>query len=214
MQITRMASTKYYLLSVLGALMVAVGVLTVSPSAQAQQQIDPLTVDKECNPNPVQVGDPLTCTIDVEPAFPTVIQPFTLTDTFPAGVTVTGATLQQFINGIVTVTEPCPVTGNTVECPNPIVTGSAFGERTVRVTIDAIAQECGTFTNTAEAEFIRGVETFVVTDTEQITVVGCEEAGGVGGGTGGGTGGGAAPITQEGEQESEAGEIDQSFDVS
>jgi hypothetical protein len=31
---------------------------------------------------------------------------------------------------------------------------------------------------------------------------------------GGGDGGGANPITQEGEQESEAGEIDQSFDVS
>ncbi len=30
----------------------------------------------------------------------------------------------------------------------------------------------------------------------------------------GGAGRGAAPITQEGEQESEAGEIDQSFDVS
>lgn len=36
---------------------------------------------------------------------------------------------------------------------------------------------------------------------------------GGGSGTGGG-GGGAAPITQEGDQESEAGEIDQSFDVS
>ncbi len=38
--------------------------------------------------------------------------------------------------------------------------------------------------------------------------------GGGGGGNGGGGGGGATPITQEGEQESVAGEVDQSFDVS
>jgi hypothetical protein len=35
-----------------------------------------------------------------------------------------------------------------------------------------------------------------------------------GGGGGGGGGGGATPITQEGEQESESGEIDQTFEVS
>ena len=35
-----------------------------------------------------------------------------------------------------------------------------------------------------------------------------------GGGAGGGSGGGATPITQEGEQESEAGEIDQTIEVS
>ena len=52
---------------------------------------------------------------------------------------------------------------------------------------------------------------FTVEDTEEIIVEGCE---GAGGDAGGGAGGGAAPITQEGEQESEAGEIDQSFDVS
>ncbi len=41
------------------------------------------------------------------------------------------------------------------------------------------------------------------------------EGGAGGGGAGGGGGGGeATPITQEGEQDSEAGEIDQSFDVS
>ena len=34
------------------------------------------------------------------------------------------------------------------------------------------------------------------------------------GAAGAGSGGGAAPITQEGEQESESGEIDQSFDIS
>jgi hypothetical protein len=39
--------------------------------------------------------------------------------------------------------------------------------------------------------------------------------GGSGGGSGsGGGGGGATPITQEGEQDSEAGEIEQTFDVS
>ena len=52
-------------------------------------------------------------------------------------------------------------------------------------------------------------EAITFEDTEEITVVGYEEAGGVAGG-----GGGAAPINHEGDQESEAGEIDQSFDIS
>ena len=38
--------------------------------------------------------------------------------------------------------------------------------------------------------------------------------GGSGGGGSGGGGGGATPITQEGEQDSEAGEVDQTYDVS
>ena len=82
--------------------------------------------------------------------------------------------------------------------------------------VGAIAEQCGSFRNTASisgefAEFPGPVvpEEFTAKDTEEITVVGCEEEAGEGGG-----GGGAAPITQEGEQESEAGEIDQSFDVS
>ncbi len=83
--------------------------------------------------------------------------------------------------------------GNTVTCPSP-------------VTIEATAVQCGTFTNTATANGtfaprFRFVP-FSIQDTEEITVVGCEE---------GGVGGDAAPINQESEQESESGEIDQTY---
>ncbi len=226
MQITR-TRTKYYLLGVLGALVMAGGVLALAPSAQAQL-VNTVTVDKECSPNPVQIGQPLTCTIDVEPAEPFTSFVIFVRDTLPTGVTVTGATQQQFFDGVVVETVPCTVTGNTVECPPGLVTGElspGTGRTTsLRVTIDATAEQCGTFTNTAEAVTPLGV-TFI--DTEQITVVGCEEAGrGGGGGNGGGgggqqgggggqQGGGAAPleITQETEQEAESGDVNQSFTV-
>ena len=64
---------------------------------------------------------------------------------------------------------------------------------------------------------VEGVEEFVC-EPEPDDGGGGEPApggdGGDGGGNGGGGGGGATPITQEGAQESEAGEVDQSFDVS
>ena len=219
MQITWTTSTKYYLLSLLLALMVAVGVLTVSPSAQAQVVEPPQpTIDKECTPNPVQVGQTLTCTIDVLPA-PDTLVAVRVEDTLPDGLTVIGATSEIQPGGD---SVPCTVAGNTVTCPpapqtrfiqNDPVTGfsSIF-----RVTIEARAERCGTFQNTATATgtvfFVSmpGSAPLSESDTEQITVEGCE----VPPAPGQPQGGGAAPITQEGEQESEAGEIDQSFDVS
>ncbi len=97
MQITRMTTSKYYLLSLLGALVVAVGVLAVAPPAQAQILGEP-TIDKECTPNPVQIGQQITCTIDVvagTDTFITFSELQQVTDPFPAGLTVTGATQQQ-----------------------------------------------------------------------------------------------------------------------
>jgi hypothetical protein len=215
-----MTSTKYYLLSVLGALMVAVGVLIVAPSAEAQTALDP-TVDKECTPNPVQVGEQITCTIDVLPA-PNTLLFVRVEDTLPDGLTVIGATSEIQLGGESIDSIPCTVEGNTVTCPpapqTRVITNTPFFSTIFRVTIEASAEQCGTFQNTATAvvpNLQSTLEPVVLLDqrfqdTEQITVEGCEEAGGVGGGTGGG----AAPITQEGEQESESGEIDQSFDVS
>jgi hypothetical protein len=55
--------TRYYLLGVVG---VAFVVLALLPTpAQAQEAP---SIDKECTPNPVQVGQQITCTIDVEAA--------------------------------------------------------------------------------------------------------------------------------------------------
>ena len=86
-----------------------------------------------------------------------------------------------------------------------------FGGGTAAITIVVTPTECGTFTNTA---FIPTIDE----ESDTFRVVGCEQpqakqpppqqprveqqpAG-------------AAPVTQESEQESEAGEIDQSFEVS
>jgi hypothetical protein len=209
MQITR-TRTKYYLLSLLGALMVAGGVLALTPSARAQVTPPPPTIDKECSPNPVQIGEQLTCTIDVEPPDPQTDAIVQVTDTLPAGVMLTGATQQQLVDGSVDLTQPCEVTGNSVTCPPGTVSGEAVtpARTSVRVTIEATAEQCGTFTNTAEAEDFTDPPTNVE-DTEEFTVVGCQvpptpdQQPGVPG-----------PISQEGEQESEAGEIDQSFEVS
>ena len=225
MQVTRTRS-KYYLLSVLGALVLAVGVLAVAPSAQAQVVPEPPSIDKECTPNPVQVGQTLTCTIDVVPALNTLIF-VRVEDTLPDGLTVIGATSEIQPVG---ASFPCTVAGNTVTCPAPQtvnITTTPFSTETFSVTIEARAERCGTFQNTATA-VVPLLATTVVPlvdlrnqryqDTEQINVVGCEEAGGGGaggtGGAGGGGGGAAAPITQEGDQESDSGEVGQSFDVS
>jgi hypothetical protein len=198
-QITRTRS-KYYLLSLLGALMVAVGVLAVAPST-AQAQLE-ASADKECTPNPVQIGEQLICTVEVVPPIPDQVALIFFEDTFPVGITPTSATLTA-------VAGECEVVSNTVICEGA-TTGAA---PLFRVTIDATAQQCGTFQNTASA----AVTNLIVrhaTATEEITVEGCEEplppaAPGQQPG-----GGGAAPITQEGEQESESGEIEQTFDVS
>jgi uncharacterized repeat protein (TIGR01451 family) len=215
--------TKYYLLSVV-AFVVAFVVLALLPTpAQAQEAP---SIDKECTPNPVQVGQQITCTIVVEAAPGTGAQ-VTVTDMLPAGLTVTEATFLSL--GV--LSGPCTVADNTVTCPRPGGRLAALPGLPVEVTIEATAQQCGTFENTATAEGIvfpaggGSAPAFgpIQSEPEQITVEGCEEAGGGGAGGGGaggggagggGAGGDATPITQEGEQESEAGEIDQTFDVS
>jgi uncharacterized repeat protein (TIGR01451 family) len=207
--------TKYYLFSVL-ALVVAFVVLALLPSpAQAQQAPSKApSIDKECTPNPVQVGQQITCTIVVETVTGTAAL-VTVTDMLPAGLTVTEATFLSL--GV--LSGPCEVADNTVTCQSPGVEVLVLPGLPVEVTIEATAQQCGTFENTATTEgFVgpAGGGSFnefgpIQSEPEEITVEGCEEAGG---GGAGGAGGGASPITQEGEQESEAGEIDQSFDVS
>jgi uncharacterized repeat protein (TIGR01451 family) len=189
--------------------------LALTPSsARAQVTPPPPTIDKECSPNPVQIGEQLTCTIDVEPPDPQTFALVEVTDTLPAGViTVSEATQQQLVNGVVVLTQPCTVTGNIVTCPPGIVAGEAIipARTSVRVTIEATAEQCGTFTNIAEAEDFTDPPANVE-DTEEFTVVGCEGA--APGGQPNQVQGVPGPITQEGEQESESGEIDQSFDVS
>ena len=193
---TLQTRTKYHLLGLLFAL---VGLLAVAPSAQGQATPPQCTpsndfcMNKTVNPNPVQVGQTLTFEIELtEQIGITLVE---VTDVLPPSV--------EFVS----VSPPCTLVDNTVECTLILV-------RSETITIQVIPRECGTFTNTATAA--TPVQT--VSDTEEITVEGCEE-----------TPlptpgqqppgqqqqeGAPAPITQEGEQESEAGEIDQSFDIS
>ena len=227
MPITRTRS-KYYVLSVLGALVVALVVLAVAPSAQAQSEIDP-NIDKECTPNPVQIGQQITCTIDVVAApgtsafgSPPLEEPIVVTDTFPAGLTVTGAIGQLFLDGEPFFepgfTASCQVSDNTVRCEiSPFLDNTEGKSLSFRATVEAIAEQCGTFQNTATATGVvfSAVEQdffpFTVSDTEQITVEGCEVPPGQQPNQQQGS---PAPITQDFEQDSEAGEIDQSFDIS
>jgi len=196
--------TKHYLLVVLGALLVAAGVVA-SPSTSAQAQPTPQTfkptINKECTPNPVQLGEQITCTIEVvpvtDPQLPNTLE-VQVTDDLPDGLTVTGATPQLFINGAeVLGADACDVAGNTVTCPAGLGHQDIFNLsgsiKSYRVTIKATADQCGTFPNTATAE---GIVTSPipgpftpVKDTEDITVEGC--AGPGPGGDGGGADGGA-----------------------
>ena len=101
--------------------------------------------------------------------------------------------------------------------PEAIANIPGFSVVTFRATIEARAEQCGTFQNTARAEGLVFPEELPevelpsdVADTEQINMQVCGE-------TAPGQQrqpGGAAPITQESEQESESGEIDQTFEVS
>ena len=50
-------------------MVVAVSTLTMAPSGQAQSPDTP--IDQECSPNPIQVGEHLTCTIGVVDPFAT-----------------------------------------------------------------------------------------------------------------------------------------------
>ena len=164
-----------------------------------------------CSPNPVRVGQHLTCTIDVTAA-PNTLGSGRVTDAFPPGVRVTRATYEGVLFvpfGAVPATGECEVSGNTVTCPPEgdefIITNFPGSPKdTIKVTIHAVAEQCGTFTNTARFEdSIEGFPFFTtattVRDTEQIAVEGCA---------------GPPPPTQEIEQEAESGDVEQSFGVS
>lgn len=163
MQIAR-TRTKYYVLSILGALAVAVGVLALAPSAQAQT--NPTIIFVPGQPGVVSQGITLACsggppfTVEIPSGGP------------PGNCDVTS--LGGSPSGLVCET-PTTVTATTGLVPVFVLQGFICSAP-VAPPADAPPAEAS--------------------------------------GSGGGEGGAAAPITQEGEQESEAGEIDQSFEVS
>ena len=268
----------YRLLALLVALVVAGGLLLLlmaeTPNAQETQEAPttqggpPLpSINKECTPDPVPLGQQVTCTIDVVAA-PHTGAAFQVTDTLPSNLTVIDPkediVSELLLSELPPVGEPlplslgaCDVVGNTVTCPSSssVVDQILNDGRSVisyRLTIKATAEQCGTAENTATAD--EGVVfstdntdagVFVgpdaIQDTESITVACGGEGSGQGGGPGqeGGPeqGGGAeqgggpgqgreqgqghrgveapgGPITQESEQDSESGEVDQSYEVS
>ena len=212
--------TKYYLLSLFGALVVGFGVFAISSASEAQVQPVP-TIDKECTPNPVQIGEQVTCTIDVV-APPNTVAGVRVTDTFPADLTVTEANWQFLRDSDPLPSTPCEVDGNTVTCPSsPVI--AYIGQESpqsplfsFRVTIEATAEQCGTFQNTATStDFVTppGVP-YTVEDTEEITVAGCEEPPTPAPAPAPAPASTPAPITQDSEQDSESGEIDQTIEVS
>jgi hypothetical protein len=182
---------------------------------------------KTASPDPVSVGEPLTFTIEVafEPGEPGAI----VVDELPDSV--------EFVSAQVDPLGECfLVDDNTVVCAveNPDIQNGG----TATITIVVTPTECGTFTNTAFIPFLPTLTAEQQTALDQLgteqltaeqlsleqlpieelvtaqqffdeesvtfTVVGCEEPQPTPG----------LELTQEGEQESEAGEIDQTFDVS
>jgi len=124
----------YRLLVLLLALVVAGGILLLmaeTPNAQETQEapttqdVPPLpSINKECTPDPVQLGQQLTCTIDVVAALKTGAV-FQVTDTLPSNLTVTKATAELLLSELPPVGEPLHVPlgpyevgGNTVTCPS------------------------------------------------------------------------------------------------
>ena len=223
MQITRTTTkAKYFFLVLVGVLIVAGGVLVLPSPAQAQTPCPgpagTICVFKTDSPDPVVVGHPIRFTIEVTPSTAGIgLVLIDITDTLPTGTTVTGVpTVTEFVNGGPVLTFNCLVSpdGSTVDClgldvsvnPLPIIVS-------FEITIDAIPSQCGTFTNTATTDV-------GPSDSEEFTVEGCPAPPGPAPGPAPGPPieqqqrGGGVPITQEGEQESESGEIDQSFDVS
>lgn len=133
----------------------------------------------------------------------------------------TGAIVQTVFNGVPSTTSSCVVAGQTVTCGpfGPLLDFMGTTTISQRVVIEATAQQCGTFTNTARAEgqiqLIGGpIATYAIEDTEDITVVGCEEPPTPVLGQQGGAADGGPEVTQEVGQGSESGEVDLSFEVS
>jgi uncharacterized repeat protein (TIGR01451 family) len=201
--------TRYYFLVLVGALMVAAGVLVAAPQGQAQAPPrDCLTIgggqfclEKTVSPDPATVGAPITFTVR-ELNLSTITTGFGVTplvDTLPPGLRDVSVTQAVSTGG--TAPNPCTVSGNTVTCPPPRVLPPG-GEFTL--TIVATPTRPGNFVNTAtDPGFLEVEAPFTV-----VAAPPAQDQQPQGGG------GSPAPITQEGEQDSESGEVDQDFDVS
>jgi uncharacterized repeat protein (TIGR01451 family) len=208
--------TKYYFLVLLGAFLVAAGVLVVAP--QAQSQTPPrdcaaadggqVCLEKTADPTTVRVGEQITFTVRLTNETSSQLRTnVPISDRWPPEIRIDSVS-QSVTRGSA---PPCTATGDAVTCPNPIVlpAGGEFG-----LTIVTTATQPGSSVNNAvlgsgaqlnvEAPFT----VLPVQDQPQGQPQDQPQDQQPNGG------GSPAPITQEGEQESEAGEIDQSFDVS
>ncbi len=205
----------YYLLllSVLGALSVAVGVLAVASSTQAQTVPTP-TFTKTASPNPATVGEVIIFEI-VETNNTSAPINASFDDSFPSSLQYVPGTFAAIGNSLgncfLNTTEPVK---NRVSGTFPLRPGATGGCR-----VGFRPTEPGLLTNTATDSFGQTASVTVCVQTPGGSECSAPPAppapgqrpdqrpdqrqGGV-----------PAPITQEGEQESEAGEIDQSFDVS
>jgi hypothetical protein len=154
---------------------------------------------KTASPDPVTVGEQLTFTIDV--AFEENESIAEVDDELPDSVRFVSASASPGCDFF--------AADNTVRCAVENPSFPAAG--TATITIAVTPTECGTFTNTA---FIP--EEDPEGESVSFTVVGCEvpPAPDPGQQQPNQQQGAPAPITQEFEQESESGDIDQTFEVS
>jgi hypothetical protein len=188
------------LLTLLVAAIMAVGVLLVAASSAHSQESgqdciifgDSLFCLEKSVEDPATVGEPLTFTITAfcETDNTCFTNSLGVEDILPASVEFVSAEAR----GVVPA--ECVESGGIVTC-----SPETFNQDTPFVAeIVVIPTQCGTFTNTARE--LVSPEDNPITVSVDFTVVGCEEPPA------------PAPITQEGEQESESGEIDQTFEVS
>ncbi len=154
-----------------------------------------LCLEKTVSPKRGTVGERITFTVrEVNLGAVPFFVPVTLVDTLPPGLRDVSVTQSVSPGGFAPF---CTVSGRTVTCPPErlLLPGGVF-----TLTIEATPTRPGNFVNTATLPTALEVEApFTVVAPVQDQQP---------------QGGGAAPITQEGEQDSESGEVDQSFDVS
>jgi hypothetical protein len=196
------------LLSLLVAAGVALGLLLVAaPSADSQESSQDcfqfegvrFCLEKSVE-DPVTVGETLTFTIIgfCDPGAFTCFSfnPFGVEDTLPAGVEFVSAKARGLVPA------ECVESEGTVTC-----SPETYDEDTPFVAeIVVIPRRCETFTNTAR-ELGDFPEVTLNTVSINFTVEGCEEGEEPPAPV-------PAPVTQEGQQDSESGEIDQTVEVS
>lgn len=217
MQITG-TKTKYYVLSLLGVLAVAVGVLAMAPQLQAQQPsfntqpsqntqssqaLQPSASDScvpfadgqvcldKTAPTKTTVNQQLTYTISLQNTSTTTVFDYTLEDTLPPNVTFVSAT-NPTGTAVCSRTSPGVLTCGPAALPPTTASGPAI------VLITVVPLQCGAVTNTV-ADNLGNVANATA------TVQGCPQ---------GQPQGVPAPVTQDSGQESDSGELNQSFDVS